>query len=115
MRDDQRKRLEEMQETVLDQFLDQQPIEQWAGWENGDTRSDRYWTIKIKAAELALYEKMENVLARRGSTSVTTGEDKSIEKTIKKYEEKVAQALNGGLAEKYRKPTQQYMQKDNTH
>ncbi|TXH49553.1 MAG: hypothetical protein E6Q97_22520 [Desulfurellales bacterium] len=115
MRDDQRKRLEEMQETVLDQFLDQQPIEQWAGWENGDTRSDRYWTIKIKAAELALYEKMENVLARRGSTSVTTGEDKSIEKTIKKYEKKVADALSGGLAEKYRKPTQPYRPKDNTH
>lgn len=115
MRDDQRKRLEEMQETVLDQFLDQQPIKEWAGWKNGDTRSERYWTIKIKAAELALYEKMENVLARRGSTSVTTSEDKSIEKTIKKYEEKVAAALNGGLADKYRKPTQPYRPKDATH
>lgn len=115
MRDDQRKKLETMQETVLDQFLDQQPISEWAGWDTPETRSDRYWTIKIKAAELALYEKMSNVLERRGSTSATTNEDKSIEKTIKKFEKKVAETLSGGLAEKYRKPTQPYRPKDSTH
>lgn len=107
MRDDQRAKLEGMQEELLDQIVDSGPVKDFPGWESAETRGDRYWFIKIKAAELALYEKIENVLERRGSVSRASQakEEDNIDKKIQQYEGLVKRALGGGLAEKYRKPS----------
>lgn len=107
MRDDQREKLEAMQEELLDQIIDNGQIKDFPGWENAKTRGDRYWFIKVKASELALYEKIGNVLERRNSVSRASQarEEDNIDKKIQQYEGLVRRALDGGLADKYRKPS----------
>lgn len=108
MRKDQREKLEAMHEEVLDQFLDMAPPKDWPGMDTAEDRGDRYWIVKVKAQELVLLEKISAVLERKQvvGAAAQAAEDESLDKAIKRCEKKVNEALSGGLAEKYRKPSQ---------
>jgi len=106
MRQDQRERLEDISETVLDQFLDQGQVEEWPDMSTPENRADRYWFIKVKAAELAFLDKIYNVLERRNpqGANARKGEEESVERTIKKFEKQLKEKSPEALAAKFRKP-----------
>lgn len=105
MRLDQEKRLADLEESLVDVFLDEADPRLWPGYGtpiadmDKDTRGDVYWTKKNAAATMVL---IGGVMKLKANTRDALGRDpyntKELDEQIRRAEKDAAQAVDRVMA-----------------